>query len=170
MGVYLFREVNSAPIAADAPTHAERQAPEGPKADEAHADQDKPAVPDSGSAQRVAVRAPRVTKDTAVPVGDPGGGDPVTEELNRPNPKLDAVMSEANKAYDRGDFEDARAIALKVLAKDAANVRMRRIVVSSSCIDGDGTEAQKQYLLLPAPDREQMKVRCARYGVTFTDK
>jgi hypothetical protein len=31
-------------------------------------------------------------------------------------------------------------------------------------------EAQKYYLLLPGPDREQMKVRCDRYGVTFNEK
>jgi hypothetical protein len=86
------------------------------------------------------------------------------------NPKLDAVMSEANKAYDRGDFDDAKGIALKVLTKDPANIRMRRIVVSSACIDGDSTEAQKHYLQLPPSDREQMKVRCARYGVSFNDQ
>jgi hypothetical protein len=108
--------------------------------------------------------------------GDPPrlGGDPgetnVTDELAKPNPKMDAVMAEANKAYDRGEFDEAKGIALKVLAKEPANVRMLRIVVSANCIDGDAAEAQKHYLSLPAPDREQMKVRCSRYGVTFNDK
>ena len=94
----------------------------------------------------------------------------VTEELAKPNPKMDAVMAEANKAYDRGEFDDAKGIALKVLAKEPANVRMLRIVVSSSCIEGSAADAQKHYLSLPASDREQMKVRCERYGVTFNDK
>ncbi len=61
-------------------------------------------------------------------------------------------------------------IALKVLAKEPANVRMLRIVVSSSCIEGSAADAQKHYLSLPVSDREQMKVRCERYGVTFNDK
>ena len=46
-------------------------------------------------------------------------------------------MSEANKAYDRGDFDDARTIAMQVLAIDPTNVRMLRIMVSAACIDGD---------------------------------
>jgi predicted Zn-dependent protease len=83
--------------------------------------------------------------------------------------KLDALMAEANKTYDRGDLDEAKAIAQKVLAQTPNNVRMLRIVVSASCISGDNAEAQKAYLLLPKPDREQMKTRCARYGVTFTD-
>jgi len=46
-------------------------------------------------------------------------------------------------------------------------VRMLRIMVSASCIDGDAAVAQAHYGKLPASDQEQMKVRCARYGVTF---
>lgn len=91
------------------------------------------------------------------------------QDPDRANPKLDAVMDEANKAYDSGDTEDAKAIALKVLASDPTNVRMLRIAVSTSCIDGDSAEAQKHYAQLPGGDREQMRTRCARYGVTFND-
>jgi len=83
------------------------------------------------------------------------------------NAKLDAVMAEANKAYDHGDFDEAKLIAQKVLAKSPNNVRMLRIMVSSSCIDGDTGLAQANFPKLPAADQEQMRVRCARYGVTF---
>lgn len=86
-----------------------------------------------------------------------------------PNPKLDAIMGEANRAYDQGEFEEAKQIAQKVLAQAPGNVRMLRIVVSSECIAGDGAEAQKYFAQLPASDRAQMRTRCDRYGVTFKD-
>lgn len=85
-------------------------------------------------------------------------------------PKLDAVMAEANKAYDRGDLDDAKTIAGRVLARSPTNVRMLRIMVSVSCIEGDNAAAQTHYMNLPPSDREQMQVRCARYGITFPDK
>jgi hypothetical protein len=87
----------------------------------------------------------------------------------RANPKADALMDQASKAYDRQDFDEARTIAGKVLAKQPNNVRMLRIMVSSSCIDGDSITAQKYYAMLPKFDRDQMKARCDRYGVSFTD-
>ena len=80
-----------------------------------------------------------------------------------------AIMDQANKAYDRQDFEEARSIAGKLLAKQPNNVRMLRIMVSASCIEGDNAVAQKYYEQLPKGDREQMKSRCDRYGVTFRD-
>jgi hypothetical protein len=83
--------------------------------------------------------------------------------------KLDAIMAEANKAYDRGDLDDAKAIARKVLQTSPNNVRMLRVVVSASCIAGDTADAQAAYVLLPDFDREQMRTRCARYGVSFTE-
>jgi len=76
-------------------------------------------------------------------------------------------MDEANKAYDRGDLDEAKAIAQKVLVASPDNVRMLRIVVSATCISGDTAEAQKAYVLLPKSDREQMKTRCGRYGVNL---
>ena len=85
-------------------------------------------------------------------------------------PKLDAVMDEANKAYDRGDFEEAKTIAGRVLATFPTNVRMLRIMVSASCIEGDSAVAETHYLKLPPNDQAQMRVRCARYGVMFPDK
>lgn len=83
--------------------------------------------------------------------------------------KLETLMAEANKAYDRMDFDEARTIAQKVLKQVPGNARMLRIMVSTSCIENDGVEAQKHFNLLGKADREQMKTRCARYGVTFTE-
>jgi len=111
-----------------------------------------------------------------VPPSDapPGPGlaatEPASPDTDLVGTKLDAVMAEANKAYDRGDFDDAKAIATRVLARDPSNVRMLRIMVSASCIDGDTATAQASYVKLPAPDQAQMRVRCARYGVSFPDK
>jgi predicted Zn-dependent protease len=86
-----------------------------------------------------------------------------------PNPKLDAIMGEANRAYDQGEFEEAKQIAQKVLVQTPNNVRMIRIVVSSECIAGDSAEAQKYFAQLPVADRAQMRTRCDRYGVTLKD-
>jgi hypothetical protein len=172
MGVYLWSQVNTSPATADVSKSEQAPSPPPPSADE-HPEKQ----PD-----RVAAKTPDRPKrdaqirETSAPPPPPpaqdtsGTPDVVTDELSKPNPKLDAVMAEANKAYDRGDFDDAKTIALKVLAKDPTNVRMLRIAVSSACIDGDSTEAQKHYQVLPASDREQMKIRCARYGVSFVDK
>jgi hypothetical protein len=89
--------------------------------------------------------------------------------LDRPNVKLEAYMDQANKAYDKSDWEEAKMIAGKVLAKQPTNIRMMRIMVSASCIDGDSIVAQKWFDALPKPDREQMKVRCDKYGVSFKE-
>lgn len=107
-------------------------------------------------------------KQTAFPVAQ-------SDEAPRPGAnidiKKDELMATANKAYDHGDFDEAIVIAKKVLSNDPANVRMLRIMVSASCILGDGPIAQKHYLLLPigSNDRADMKKRCDRYGVTFTE-
>lgn len=174
MGLYLWREVNATPAPLEKPQPEKRAAK--PKVD------DEPAEPSEKPSDKVAnveptrpVRDPAVkpavtpSTNTEAPALTGSGSDPITEELAKPNPKLDIVMAEANKAYDHGEFEDAKGIALKVLARDPNNVRMLRIAVSASCIDGDPVEAQKHYNFLPPPDREAMKIRCGRYGVTFTD-
>ncbi len=101
-------------------------------------------------------------------VREPPRGPDGTPEDPAPY-KLDAVMAEANKAYDRGDLDEAKVIARKVLATSPKNVRMLRIVVSASCIMGDNAEAQEAFAQLPQFDREQMKTRCARHGVSFTE-
>jgi hypothetical protein len=85
------------------------------------------------------------------------------------NPKFEAVMMEASKAYDRGDIDEAREIAKKVLADSPGNIRMLRILVSTSCMDSDAAAAKLYYASLPAVDQAQMRTRCERYGVTFGD-
>jgi hypothetical protein len=169
MGLYLFKEVRATPADAEGARPTTKTSAPVP---------DEPATKVEPG-KTVAARNPTPpppppppTRAPPPPVSDDSGSGElnVTEELARPNPRLDAVMSEANKAYDHGEFDDAKAIALKVLAKDPTSVRMMRIVISAACIDGDGAEAQKHYLNLPVGDREQMKVRCARYGISFNDK
>jgi hypothetical protein len=90
------------------------------------------------------------------------GSDPVL------NPDFDSAMLEANKLYDRHNYEEARTLALKLLEREPGTVRMLRVVVSSSCILGDGDTAQKYWTQLPEFDRTQMTARCERFGVTFT--
>jgi hypothetical protein len=91
-------------------------------------------------------------------------------DRDMPKPKLDALMDQANKAYDRGDYEEAKTVAGRLLVTFPTNARMLRIIVSASCIDGDTAAAQASFAKLPPADQEQMKVRCARYGVTLGDK
>ena len=85
------------------------------------------------------------------------------------NLKLNAFMDRANKAYDTQDYEEAKSIAMKVLAKSPKNVRMMRIMMSSACLEGDAAVAQEWYAQLPKPDRLQLSKsqRCA--GITFTE-
>ena len=166
--VYLFVEVRSAPADVTAPRTAEQARP---------APRPVPSI----------APAPAPPPVPAAPAPAPSGAPPANSWINRPlisvpaaaagsasdderaNPKLDAVMDQANKAYDRQDFDEARTLAGKVLATQPNNVRMLRIMVSSACIDGDSVTAQKYYASLPKFDRDQMKTRCDRYGVSFTD-
>jgi hypothetical protein len=171
LGIYLFVEVRATPAAAQVPgSDGPRKAPPMQAAPPIESPKPDP-VAESGAGSQMRVK----------PIHTPTADDRAKAELNpepaaelpadaKPSARLDAEMSEANKAYDRGEFDDAKTAAQKVLAKTPGNVRMLRILVSASCIDGDSDTAQKNYLLLPVADREQMKQRCARYGVTFADK
>lgn len=176
MGLYLWREVNATPAPPDTPSPEKRTSKpkvddEAPAAEAPERDKQPTRVarPDPAPVRDTASRPAPSTPSTTTEAPALAGSDPVTEELAKPNPKLDMVMAEANKAYDHGEFDEAKGIAMKVLAKDPNNVRMLRIAVSASCIEGDPVEAQKHYNLLPGPDREAMKIRCGRYGVSFTD-
>jgi hypothetical protein len=168
MGVYLFMEVRSGAAAPDVAA-----APVKPAASD-----EAPAAAAPAATAKPAGMLPKVgrvepgTGGAAVPPPPPVAGDEAHDDVpsdGKPNPKLDAIMDQANKAYDRQDFDEAKAIAGKVLAKIPNNTRMLRIMVSSSCIDGDVAIAQKYFPSLPKFDREQMKARCDRYGVTLTD-
>jgi hypothetical protein len=167
MGVYLFLEVRSGSAQAEV-VAAPPAAPAGPRAsDLGPRPAESPPVKDT-----VARPAPQVKHNDTTPAPNLG---PLEDKHDEPagddkaNPKLDAIMDQANKAYDRQDFDEAKAVAGKVLAKMPNNIRMLRIMVSSSCIDGDVAVAQKYFPSLPKFDRDQMKVRCDRYGVTLTD-
>ena len=83
-------------------------------------------------------------------------------------PPLDDLVRQANRAYDAMDFEKARPFARQVLAREPASTRMLRLMTSMDCIEGNEAEARKHFeQLREARDREQMKTRCARYGVTL---
>jgi hypothetical protein len=81
--------------------------------------------------------------------------------------ELNARLDEANRVYDRGDYEGARDLALEVLRDHPDNARMMRIVVSTSCAMGDEAVAREYYAKLAAFDQRRMQRRCSRYGITF---
>jgi hypothetical protein len=93
------------------------------------------------------------------PADDPPSGDVEIEH--------GSAMDEANKHYDRGDYEAALKQALRVLEKDAGNVRMTRVVVSSACMMGDADTATKHNVNLPPNDQRDMARRCQRYGIAL---
>ncbi|MBA3454988.1 MAG: hypothetical protein H0T42_18005 [Deltaproteobacteria bacterium] len=173
LGIYLFIEVRATPATADVP----RTAAKAPRDDAA-----EPERTDDSAASQVSIPSRKAEPVRGTdPVRDgrtttqPAGQNPTPAEddpkLNGTQvQKLDSLMSEASKAYDKAEFDDAKAIATKALSLEPTNVKMLRIMVSASCIDGNSIEAQKHYLMLPTADREQMKVRCDRYGVTFNEK
>jgi hypothetical protein len=159
LGVYLFFEVRArpAPPQLGQTSRIPRPAALAPQ----------PAATATPSpAGRPAVVQPQDPVDTETPRMIVGEAPDRAAALDE-GPKLDAVMDAANKAYDRGDFEDAKLIAGRVLARSPTNARMLRIMVSSSCIDGDNATAQAHFTNLEPGDQEQMRVRCARYGITF---
>lgn len=163
MTVYLFVQVRATPAQASGSGASHPSAPT-PREPIARAPREHAAPP--------VVEGKRTTPITRSGLGpqktpDPGL-DPV-EDDRKVDLKKDNLMAEANKAYDRQDFDDAMSLATKVLATDPTNVRMLRIMVSASCISGDPAVAQANYEKLPKFDREQMKQRCDRYGVTFKD-
>jgi hypothetical protein len=173
MGVYLFVEVRAQP----APVVVARARPAAPEPDLATESADTSvqpvASPHGAPPGGVPGGAPEPPPPPlpARPLADPPPRDvPAAQDGPLTGPKLDAVMAEANKAYDRADYEEAKQVAMRVLAQEPTNVRMLRIVVSASCIDGDSVVAQAHYARLPAHDQEQMRVRCGRYGVVFADK
>lgn len=85
-------------------------------------------------------------------------------EVNR---DIQEQMAAANKAYDRQRMDEARSHAEKVLAAQPENARMLRVMVSSWCIEGESDQANKWFAKLGEGDRDAMRTRCERYGVTF---
>lgn len=76
-------------------------------------------------------------------------------------------MVEANRLYDRGDYEAANKMADEALKDEPQNVKMLRIGASSACILGDPAAARVHYDKLPERDQQQIARRCKRYGVEF---
>ena len=169
MAVFLLREVGRTPSDAQ----ADRSSPPPPTPPPAVAV--KPAVEPPTRAtipqSQVKITPSAPSSDAPPPELPEEVQPPTTARISPtgPNPKLDAIMGEANRAYDHGDFDEAKQIAVKVLEKSPGNVRMIRIIVSSECIAGDAAEAQKYFAKLPVEDRAQMRTRCDRYGVTLKD-
>ncbi|MEO6771561.1 MAG: hypothetical protein ABI467_00880 [Kofleriaceae bacterium] len=166
-GVYLFIEVRSTSpaIAAAPPAHLPDpvQASGGPH---------PPATFEHRTTSPLPRPAEHFAGTTVTPPSIPSDdetSDETVAAIDKPNPKMDAIMDQANKHYDKGEWEDAKLIAAKVLTKQPNNIRMMRIMVSASCVDGDSGVAQKWFDQLPKLDRDQMKVRCDKYGVTFRE-
>lgn len=106
------------------------------------------------------VEPPKVVTPQAAAVPDLQG-DPRLE--------LSTAKDEANRLYDRQDFEAAMEQAAKVLEKSPGDVRMLRVMVSAACQMGDADKAQRYWNELPPHDQNQMTRRCQRYGITFVE-
>jgi hypothetical protein len=173
LGVYLFLEVRAQPVpAAGSDAVPLRTVAEPPPA-AAPLPAARPAAPQArtlaaGSAQPAPTAGPAAgpaagsSAALAVPGPVLAAGDPAAAPAD-----VDAAMAEANRAYDRGDLDEAKTLASRLLARQPTNVRMLRVMVSASCIDGDTATALASFTKLPPPDQAQMRVRCARYGVSF---
>jgi len=165
LGVYLLVEVRAQPGPVEtAATGAVRSAPAAARMDEPERAA-RPAAPVPVTPPAVhSVAAPPSPPPVSAP---PAGTSAQDDSIPLAGPKLDAAMDEANRAYDRGDYDEAKTIASRLLTRLPSNVRMLRIMVSASCVDGDAATAQASYAKLPPADQAQMRIRCARFGVSF---
>ncbi|MCX5742250.1 MAG: hypothetical protein NT062_07120 [Proteobacteria bacterium] len=170
LAVYLFVEVRTTPAVASvtkdpvqAPEAGEPPPPVAPVTAEAKWTA-KPATPTIDVGKVEPSRRANQVDVAAIAAPTLDGSD-----VPRADPKGDAILDEVNRAYDHGEYDDAKTSAMKVLAKDPNNIRMLRVAVSSSCILGDNADAQRFYDKLPQRDRDQMKTRCKRYEITFSD-
>ena len=171
-GVYLFIQVRASPAEAQVSPVVHARTPETV----AHDDSRGEVTHDTSTDVRPQVGRPlgrpagigTIRGGDSAPVIPASDDHPAISDMpDRADPRFQLILGEANKAYDRQDFDEARSIATKVLAKDPTNVRMLRIMVSSHCIEGDQAAAQSYYDKLPEFDRQQMTKRCATYGVSF---
>lgn len=168
LGVYLFVEVRAQAVAPPGPSRpvTERDRTVAPE---------RPAAAAPAATRMIGARAPTSAQASPAPQPAPSSPalaahDPAGSQAEPDGPGLAAAMDDANRAYDRGDFDEARALASRLLARQPGNVRMLRILVSASCIDGDSAAAQASYVKLPPADQAQMRIRCARYGIAFSDR
>jgi hypothetical protein len=167
--VYLFVQVHAGPAEAQIAPRSQTQA--GPERGEEVA-VTNPTAPGSTPHMGKPLDRPMAASDihpASLPAANSDDAPVLGDVPDKADPRFQMILAEANKAYDRGDFDEARAIANKVLAKDPKNVRMLRILVSSHCIEGDAVAAQTDYDKLPESDRMAMAKRCSTYGVTFKE-
>jgi hypothetical protein len=95
----------------------------------------------------------------------PGSGNP-----DNPTPEQDAAIQEAVGSYDTGDFESARAAAIKALAMNLGpwgKERMLRVAASSSCFMGEPDQARQHYDQLTPRGQRDIAKRCRRMGIEF---
>lgn len=169
-GVYLFIQVRESPAQAHVSSVPHAPAPEVTQNDSV--DLPPPSAPTRPQVGRPLEQPAAITdvRPSQAPVIAATDDHPAVSEVpDKADPRFMMILGEANKAYDRQDFDEARSIATKVLAKDPTNTRMLRIMVSSHCIEGDQAAAQQWYEKLPEFDRQQMTKRCSQYGVTFKE-
>ncbi|HEY5935535.1 MAG TPA: tetratricopeptide repeat protein [Kofleriaceae bacterium] len=150
LGVKLFYEVRANPTVE----------PAGPAAPQPDSRPRKTEPPRPGAGIR---RDPEPT--------NPARADDAATPTPQTPAQVEEAMKEASQAYDRQDYDEAKELANRLLAQDPNNVKMRRILVSSACMQGDPGEAQKHFDLLPTSGdaRQVMRVRCKREGIVFTE-
>jgi hypothetical protein len=78
-----------------------------------------------------------------------------------------AKQMEANRLYDRGDYESASQLADEILKEDPDNARVLRIATSSACVMGEADKAKGLYARLSPRDQRKIVRRCKRYGIEF---
>jgi hypothetical protein len=103
---------------------------------------------------------PRITPEAAA-----------TPDLaNDPRLETTNAKDEANRLYDKMDYEGALQKAMAVLDKEPGDVRMLRVATSSACQLGDADKAKQYWAQLPPHDQNQMTRRCQRFGITFPEQ
>jgi hypothetical protein len=169
--VYLYVEVSATtppPVLAEGPTRpptpvdderraeAVREAVVGPRVDRIEPQQPPPMRPTGAVMPVGPAKVPGLALDRT-------GDRPVEDRL-----AAQELMDEANRAYDRQEYDDAVKISQKLLAAEPGNIRLLRIVVSSACQMGDFDTADGAFQQLPPFDQQQMNKRCMeKAGMAF---
>lgn len=89
----------------------------------------------------------------------------ISISTNGTDPELKKRMDEVSAAYDTGDYPTAHQLAIEVLADSPRNIKMLRVVVSTSCSQGEGDLARSYAQQLPESHRKALAARCGRWGV-----
>lgn len=167
--IYLAVEVRATPAAAKVTARASATAPDDPGEPEARRDTSptRAITLPSGSALARSGTSDAGSTSTTSPSASATPPSIAIEPTDEK--QLKQLVTDAYGAYDRQEFEDAKALAARVVAADPKNVRALRILVSTSCIESNVADAQKYFDMLPdGKDRADMRTRCGRdYGITF---